>query len=212
MDIGTKIKNARMQANLTQEQVAEELNVSRQTISNWENEKTYPDIISIIKMSDLYQVSLDHLLKGEVEQSDYLDYLEESTNVVKSKTNLSKLILLLTYLLIWSISVISFWCFLEDGNEMGYSLLCVWILLPLTTLIISFIIGRMHDWDRRKWFLALGFGFMYMLLPYVTFGLANMLTFHKMNLPEWYLMIVGVGISLVGMGVGTVIWKLKHKQ
>ena len=54
MNIGTKIKNARTSANLTQEQVAEALDVSRQTVSNWENEKTYPDIVSVIKMSDLY--------------------------------------------------------------------------------------------------------------------------------------------------------------
>ena len=60
MDIGTKIKNARISANLTQEQVAEALDVSRQTISNWENEKTYPDIVSVVKMSHLYNISLDH--------------------------------------------------------------------------------------------------------------------------------------------------------
>ena len=80
MDIGSKIKNARLNANLTQEQVAEALRVSRQTISNWENEKTYPDIISVVKMSDLYHISLDHLLKEEKTMPSYLDYLEESTN------------------------------------------------------------------------------------------------------------------------------------
>ena len=62
MDIGSKIKNARIDAQLTQEQVAEALGVSRQTMSNWENGKTYPDIVSVIKMSDLYAISLDHLL------------------------------------------------------------------------------------------------------------------------------------------------------
>ena len=51
-DIGSKIKAARIEKNLTQEQVAELLGVSRQTISNWENEKSYPDIISVIKMSE----------------------------------------------------------------------------------------------------------------------------------------------------------------
>ena len=50
-DIGSKIKAARLEKKLTQEQVAEILGVSRQTISNWENEKSYPDIISVIKMS-----------------------------------------------------------------------------------------------------------------------------------------------------------------
>ena len=63
MEIGSKIKNARIQANFTQEQVAEALSVSRQTISNWETGKTYPDIVSVVKMSDLYNISLDRLLK-----------------------------------------------------------------------------------------------------------------------------------------------------
>ena len=53
-DIGCKIKAARIEKKLTQEQVAELLGVSRQTISNWENEKSYPDIISVIKMSECY--------------------------------------------------------------------------------------------------------------------------------------------------------------
>lgn len=64
-DIGSKIKAARMEKKFTQEQVAEVLGVSRQTISNWENGKSYPDIISVIKMSECYGVSLDYLLKGE---------------------------------------------------------------------------------------------------------------------------------------------------
>ena len=75
MDIGTKIKEARLSAQLTQEQAAEQLGVSRQTISNWENNKTYPDIISVIKMSDLYEVSLDRLLKDKEEphMSNYME-------------------------------------------------------------------------------------------------------------------------------------------
>lgn len=63
MEIGKKLKEARMNAGLTQERVAETLFVSRQTVSNWENEKTYPDILSIIRLSDLYSISLDELLK-----------------------------------------------------------------------------------------------------------------------------------------------------
>ena len=81
---GYFLKQLRNEKKLTQEQVAEILGVSRQTISNWENEKSYPDIISVIKMSDCYEVSLDYLLKGEQKMKTYYDYLEESTNVVKS--------------------------------------------------------------------------------------------------------------------------------
>ena len=95
-DIGSKIKAARIEKKLTQEQVAELLGVSRQTISNWENEKSYPDIISVIKMSECYDVSLDYLLKGEQKMKTYYDYLEESTNVVKSNTNRNKIITILS--------------------------------------------------------------------------------------------------------------------
>ena len=85
MKIGTKLKTARARAALTQESVAETLQVSRQTISNWENERSYPDIISVIAISDLYKVSLDELLKGDAEMIEHLD---QSTNVVSSSRRL----------------------------------------------------------------------------------------------------------------------------
>lgn len=89
MEIGRKLKDARIQCALTQEKVAEELQVSRQTISNWENEKSYPDILSVIKLSDLYKISLDELLKGDM---NLIKHLEESTNVVTSNKKLFILI------------------------------------------------------------------------------------------------------------------------
>lgn len=85
MEIGKKLKDARIGTGLTQESVAEKINVSRQTISNWENEKSYPDIISVIKLSDLYSISLDSLLKGD---NKMIEHLEESTNVIKSNQKL----------------------------------------------------------------------------------------------------------------------------
>lgn len=103
MDIGKKLKDARNAAKLTQESAAELLGVSRQTVSNWETGKTYPDIVSVIRMSDLYSVSLDCLLKEEKTVSNnlnYLNYLEESTNVVKSRRRLGELVLVAAYLVI----------------------------------------------------------------------------------------------------------------
>mgnify|MGYP002243010230 CR=1 FL=1 len=58
---------------MTQEVIAEKLNVSRQTISNWENEKSYPDIISVIELSNLYSISLDDLLKGDERMMEHLE-------------------------------------------------------------------------------------------------------------------------------------------
>ena len=157
MEIGSKIKNARIQANFTQEQVAEALSVSRQTISNWETGKTYPDIVSVVKMSDLYNISLDRLLKEEKSMSNYLNYLEESTNTVKSKNRLSMLILVSTYLGIWAISLISFWFFSSASDAMGYSIMFLWVLLPVTTFIISLLIGMNDYWGKWKWFSAIAF-------------------------------------------------------
>lgn len=52
MEIGKKLKNARIEAGLTQEKAAEKIDVSRQTISNWENEKSYPDIIPSLTLAE----------------------------------------------------------------------------------------------------------------------------------------------------------------
>lgn len=211
MNIGFKIKNARVKANLTQEQVAEALGVSRQTISNWENEKTYPDIVSVIKMSDLYDISLDHLLKEEQPMSNYLNYLEESTNIVKSKNKLSKLILIITYLAIWAVAIIAFWFFTSGSDAMGYSLMYLWILLPVTTFVISLLIGKNNYWGKWKWMSAIAFGIMYMLAEYATFSAANMVSFNKINMPEFEMIWSGAIISVIGLAIGTGINQLKSK-
>lgn len=85
MNIFEKLKHARLQANLTQEVVADKIHVSRQTISNWENGKSYPDIINVIELSDLYNISLDELLKGDC---NMIAHLDKSTNIVKSNMTL----------------------------------------------------------------------------------------------------------------------------
>lgn len=81
MEIDKKLRDARVKIDMTQEKVAEKLNVSRQTISNWERGKSLPDVISLIKLSDLYQMSLDDLLKGEREM---IRKIQSDTNTVKS--------------------------------------------------------------------------------------------------------------------------------
>ena len=68
MELGKQIKKYRTEANLSQEGLAYKVFVSRQTISNWENDKNYPDIKSLVLMSEVFQVSLDHLIKGDLEK------------------------------------------------------------------------------------------------------------------------------------------------
>ena len=127
MEIGSKLKNARNEKGITQEQAAELLGVSRQTISNWENNKSYPDIISVIKMSDIYSVSLDHLLKEEKSMKQtYQEYLEESTNTVQAKRNLGKIILFSTYFIVWIFAMVVVWQ-TRGSIEPGLDIAIRWI-------------------------------------------------------------------------------------
>lgn len=68
MEIGKQIKKYRMQMGFSQEELSEKIFVSRQTISNWENNKNYPDVKSLLLLSSLFDVSLDILVKGDLEE------------------------------------------------------------------------------------------------------------------------------------------------
>lgn len=129
MEIGKKLKDARMRSGFTEESVAEKVNVSRQTISNWENEKSYPDIISVIELSNLYSISLDELLKGDEKM---MEHLEESTNVVKSTRKLIGVILLniITVILLITLSM-----FLPDRS---YYLLVVFCLAIASSSVLLY--------------------------------------------------------------------------
>ena len=67
MELGKQIKKHRQEVQLSQEELAERVYVSRQTISNWENDKSYPDVNSLVLLSETFQISLDKLIKGDIE-------------------------------------------------------------------------------------------------------------------------------------------------
>jgi len=67
MELNEQIKKYRAEMNLSQEELAEKIYVTRQSISNWENGKTYPDIHSLLSLSSLFGISLDQLVKGDIE-------------------------------------------------------------------------------------------------------------------------------------------------
>lgn len=66
MNISKQLKNYRKEFNISQEELGEIIHVSRQTISNWENSKSYPDLQSLLLLSDYFKISLDELVKGDV--------------------------------------------------------------------------------------------------------------------------------------------------
>lgn len=68
MEIGSQIKKYRKERKLSQEELADRVFVTRQTVSNWENDKSYPDIRSLLLLASLFGVSLDILVKGDLEE------------------------------------------------------------------------------------------------------------------------------------------------
>lgn len=70
---GVKVRKMRKEKNLRQSDLAEILSVSRSAVSNWENNKGYPDILTIIEIANYFNVSLDYLLKEDVDMVSRLD-------------------------------------------------------------------------------------------------------------------------------------------
>lgn len=66
MELKESLKEHRARLGLSQEELAERIFVSRQTISNWETDRTYPDVQSLLLLSELFETSIDELVKGDV--------------------------------------------------------------------------------------------------------------------------------------------------
>lgn len=82
-----------------------------------------------------------------------------------------------------AIAMIVFWFFTSGSDAMGYSLMFLWIILPVTTFVVSIVIGKNDFWKKGKWAFTLFFGVMYMLAEYGTFKMANNIAFDKLNAP-----------------------------
>jgi len=126
MNISKQLKNYRKEFNISQETLAEVIHVSRQTISNWENDKSYPDLQSLILLSDYFKVSLDELVKGDV---------------VKMKTELkmSEINKLATWMVIGFILMI---VTLPLGIKFSPYLFVVPLLIWIGTMVIAFKVEK----------------------------------------------------------------------
>lgn len=85
MNFGTQFRQMRTDRHLTQDQVASQLHVSRQAVSNWENDRNLPDLELILQISELFDVSLDTLLKGDKTMNNLTEKLIEDTDTQKTQ-------------------------------------------------------------------------------------------------------------------------------
>ena len=79
MNLAKRLKEARENVGFSQNEVAEKLNISRQAVSKWENGWTSPDIDNLVILSDLYNISLDELLKNEHDEKKVVDNINDNT-------------------------------------------------------------------------------------------------------------------------------------
>ena len=175
MKLGDKLKEARTNANLKQDELAERIGVSRQTISNWENNRSFPDIGSLLKLSDLYSISLDEMLKqdrGVVQQLE--DLAEKHRNFWQMMLEIAIILELLGNFLYTQE-------FIAVGTIIGYAgiallylslimhlrvfdhsqeeLLCGWLALGLQCVFVRWYFGS------RIWQMTSGFSLSEWCLP-----------------------------------------------
>lgn len=130
MELGNQIKKFRKEISLSQDMLAEKLYVSRQTISNWENDKSYPDVKSLILLSEVFQTTIDNLIKGDVE------IMKEQVNA-EDRKEFQKIgqvygILLLT-MIITPIPLIRF---LKITGAV------IWVAIMLVTIYTAFVVEK----------------------------------------------------------------------
>lgn len=112
MEFGEQIKQLRAETGLTQEQFAAKLHVSRQAVSNWENDRNLPDLEMLLLMSDTFGVSLDQLIKGGKNMTQKL--INDTSETRRAKINM------VTVLAASSLMVIGLLCFLIKGFSYEY--------------------------------------------------------------------------------------------
>lgn len=115
MEFGQKIKVIRKQNALTQEQFAQQLNVTRQAVSNWENDRNLPDLELLIMIADIFHLSLDELILGGTNMNNLTEKLiNDGSETKRAKFNLFTT-LIGTFLLLFG-----FACFFIKGHSVEY--------------------------------------------------------------------------------------------
>lgn len=130
MELGKQIRKYRKEQSLSQDELAEKVYVSRQTISNWENDKSYPDVNSLILLSEVFHTSIDNLIKGDVEVMKEQVKNEDRKEFEKISRIFSVLFLAM---MITPIPLIHY---------LKYAGIAIWALLAVVTLYFSFIVEK----------------------------------------------------------------------
>lgn len=130
MELSNQIKKYRKELSISQDQLAEKVYVTRQTISNWENDKSYPDVHSLVLLSEIFGTSIDNLIKGDIE-------IMKNEICAEDKKKFSSISNLYAVLLI--ASVIAPFPLLHFLKIPG---IIIWVVLFAVTLAVAFRIEK----------------------------------------------------------------------
>ena len=130
MTFGERLYELRNKNNLSQEELAEVLDVSRQSISKWENDKGYPEMPRLLFMSDYFDVSLDYLMRGIKKENNEEKVTADDADKISNDKYKTKNILL-----VWN----NFLSNLSPNQKTLFMLLYILIICSLVALIVSVI-------------------------------------------------------------------------
>ena len=122
-----------------------------------------------------------------------------------------KLVLPVIYLCAWAASVALIWT-AGTVDLMGATILSLYVLMPVVIVGISLVAGLRSVYGRFAWIGIFASGVLHMLIPYVTFSLANTLATGKPHAPDLMMLLVGSGLSLVSYLVGLAIMRVRSAR
>lgn len=146
MSIGEKIQKLRKEGNYSQEEIANKLNVTRQTISKWETDQSTPDFDKIVPLCDLFGISTDEFLRGEITNKKTYSSGEEK-NRHKSSIVVSFSVFLYFVSIVWIIISTEYFKLNEALSVGGFLLICS---IPTVWLIYHFMNNSKSDEEVEK--------------------------------------------------------------
>ena len=192
MQIGEKLKQKRNEAGFSQEILAEKIGVSRQTVSNWETNRSYPDIGSVLRLSDLYGISLDELLK---EDTNMRKHVEETAKLPVRWLNF---LCGLTIALLPLNALLHYW-----GAVTGAMVMKILVMILIPALI--FARWKFTGGEKKEIYIITGFYAFIIIGEVITLGGDFWRSSNFLMLGMAFVLIYGYGHYL---GKGLAYWLL----